>query len=448
MFQINKAKFTTNSYGEVDFVNGRIPGLTLPNNPFYMVSGTSYVRVSHPNHGMFTDSVVVIDTGLSSGTIGGVTYTAFEGNFTIVSADIDSYIIDVGTSASYTGSFGGTAVYATENIQYNTVQPIVNQFLFPNTDLTHYIRTTSGKSVDGTETPYQIASEFNAVAINQNNSLVDLQMITTPEVESDSMGGNKSVVLRSRLITQNENVSPAIDMSRLSLITVQDRINSPLESTTNNSSLDTRVVLSANTTIAVTETNKFSTSNSTAKAALLTVMVGKYITTTGFAASANNGKFLVTEVAPDGSYVKVNATLTNVTASPAITISSLERFVDETAPLGGSSLAKYVTKKINLENSSTFLKIRFGADVEQAANIDLYYKIELKNASVNFGTLGYTLATPSKAPIISTDGVFHDVEYDISGLPEFTAVQVKLVSTSTRGADIVRVRDLVIIGCA
>jgi hypothetical protein len=450
MFQINKAQFTTNAYGEVDFVNGRIPGLTLQNNPFYMVSGTSYVRVSHPNHGMFTDSVVVIDTGLSSGTIGGVAYTEFEGEFTIVSADIDSYIIDVGANATSTGSFGGSTVFATENIQYNTIQPIVNQFLFPSTDLTHYIRTTSGKSAGGTETPYLIASEFSAVAINENNSLNDLQMVTTPEVESASMAGNKSVVLRSRLITQNENVSPAIDVSRLSLITVQDRINSPLESTTNNASLDTRNVLSANTTIAVTETNKFSTSNSAAKLALLTIMVGKYITTSGFVASANNGKFLVTEVAPDGSYVKVNATLTNVSASPAITINSLERFVDEIAPLNSSSLAKYVTRKINLDPAkpSTYLKVRFAADVEQAADIDLYYKIEVRNASVDFNTLAYTLATPSKAAVISDNGRFSDVEYDISGLPEFTAVQIKLVSTSTRGADIVRVRDLVIVGCA
>jgi hypothetical protein len=418
-----------------------------------MVSGTSYVRVSHPNHGMFTDSVVVIDTGLSTGTIGGVAYTEFEGEFTIVSADIDSYIIDVGTNATSTGSFGGSAVYATENIQYNTVQPIVNQFLFPSTDLTHYIKTTSGKSADGSETPYLVSSEFNAVAINQNNSLTDLQMITTPEVESASMAGNKSVVLRSRLITQNENVSPAIDITRLSLITVQDRINSPLESTTNNASLDTRNVINPtdnNNTIAVTETNKFSTSNSTAKLALLTVMVGKYITTSGFVASANNGKFLVTEVAPDGSYVKVNATLTNVSAAPSITINSLERFVAEIAPLGSSSLAKYVTKKINLDPTkpSTFLKVRFAADVEQAADIDLYYKVELNDSSVDFNTLPYTLATPTKAPVISTDGVFYDVEYDISGLPEFSAVQVKLVSTSTRGADIVRVRDLVIVGCA
>jgi len=448
MFQINKAQFTPNTPGEVNFINGKIPGLELPNNPFYMVAGTDLVRVSHPNHGMFTGAVVVLDTGLTSGEIAGVAYTALEGQFTIVSADIDSYVIDIGTNASFTGNFGGALVYATKNIQYNTVQPIVGQYLFPNTDLTHYIRTTSGKSVDGTETPYLIASEFSAVAINQNNSLVDLQMITTPEVESASMTGNKSVILRSRLITQNENVSPAIDTSRLSLITVQDRINSPLESTTNNVSLDTRNVLSANTTIAVTETNKFSTSDTAAKAALLTVMVGKYITTSGFVASANNGKFLVTEVAPDGSYVKVRGTLTNVSASPAITINSLERFVDEIAPLGGSALTKYITKKINLENSSTFLKVRFGADVEQAANINLYYKIELKTSSIDFNTLPYTLATPSRAPVISDDGAFYDVEYDISDLPEFTAVQIKLVSTSTRGADIVRVRDLVIVGCA
>ena len=446
MFRINKAQFTTGSYGEADFVNAAIPSFGLQTNPFSMVAGTNYVRVNHPNHGMFTGSTVVISG--ATGTIGGVSYTEFNSSFTIVTAEVDSYVIQIADNATYTGNFGGDGVFATENVQYNTVQPLVNQFLFPDTDLTYYFRSTSGKSVTGTETAYSVGTTYDAIAINQNNSLTSLQMITTTANEVAYMSSAKSAVLRARMISNNANISPAIDITRLSLITVQDRINAPTEANTNYAALDTRAIVSGVTTVGVSNTSQFSTSDSATKAVFLTASVGKYITTSGFADSGNNGKFLVTAVATDGSYIQVNATLTNVSSGATVTINSLDRFIDETAPVGSSSVAKYVSKKINLQNSSTFLKVRFGADIEQAANVKLYYKLELKNSSANFNTLPYTLATPTIAGITSSDGQFSDVEYDLDGLPEFTALQIKLVSNSTHGADIVRVKDLVIVACA
>lgn len=446
MFKINKAKFDINNYGEVDFINTALNTQELDNQPFYTVTGTNYVRVTHNNHGMFAGSVVVISN--VSGPVGGISATEFNTEHTIISAELDSYIIQVTSNATYTGNFGDTGVIATRNIEYNTVQPIMGQFLFPDTDMTHYIRTTTGKSVQGNETPYSVATSFEPVTINQNNNLTDLQLITNSATETTSMSGNKSVILRSRMISTNENVSPAIDTSRLSLITVQDRITNSTQSNTNYPALDARSLVSGVTTVAVTNGNQFSTSDTATKAAFLTTAVGKYITTTGFAAPANNGTFLVTAISTDGSAITVNAALTNVSAGATVTVKSLDRFIDEIAPYGSSNAAKYVTKKINLQNPSTFLKIKFAADIEQAANVAVYYKLELRNSSVDFNTIPYTLATATSAPVISTDGIFHDAEYDIENLPEFTAVQVKIVSTSARGADIVRIRDLQIVGCA
>lgn len=446
MFKINKARFETGNYGEVDFINTAITTQALDNQPFFMVAGTNYIRVFHNNHGMFAGSDVTI-SGVTQ-TTGGVSAAEFNTTHTIVSADLDSYVIQLSSNATYTGNFGGEGVIATRNVQYNTVQPIVGQFLFPDTDMTHYIRTTSGKSVHGNETPYSVSTAFDPVTINENNNLMDLQMIANADTEDSELSGNNSVILRSRLISNNENVSPAIDTSRLSLITIQDRITNSTNENTNFTALDARSVVSGVTTVAITNGNQISTADATTKAAFLTISVGKYITTTGFATTSNNGTFLVTAVASDGSSITVNKALTNVSAGATVTVKCLDRFVDEIAPMGSSNAAKYVTKKVNLKNPSTFLKIRFAADIEQGANVNVYYKLELRNSSVDFDTIPYTLANPTVAPVISTDGVFHDIEYDIADLPEFTAVQVKIVSTSTYGADIVRVRDLQIVGCA
>lgn len=454
MFKINKARFTTEQYGEVDFVNTEIPALLLKENPFYTVNGTNYIRVTHENHGMFAGSTVVIS---GADSVGGIANNQINTSHDIISAEYDSYVIQTSSNASYTGNFGGSAVYATENIQFSTLQPIVQEQVFSGTDMSHFIQTHSGKSIDGSETAYDI-SALNPVAVNQNNVLTDLQMIGTSLTETDSMSGVKSFKLRSRMITHNENISPVIDTARLSVITIQNRINSPSASVMNVSALDTRTVVSANSLVSITNSNRFTTADATTKLAFLTANKGRYIVTTGFATAANNSQFLVTDVAADGSYIEVvdvlsdgsfdTAPLTNVSSGVSITINSLDRFVHEIAPLGSSSIAKYVSSKINLQNPSTFLKIRFAADVEQLANIDVYYKLQPFGSVNDFSKQIYVKAeSPVLAAVKSDNGLFSDVEYDIANLPVFNAVQVKLVMNST-SSDIVRVKDLQIIGCA
>jgi hypothetical protein len=92
----------------------------------------------------------------------------------------------------------------------------------------------------------------------------------------------------------------------------------------------------------------------------------------------------------------------------------IEDFVDEIAPIGGSSIAKYVTSKINFQDSTNFLKVRFAADVEQSASVTMYYKLQPAGTIADFNTVPYVKATPTKAAIASNDSIFSDVEYEIA----------------------------------
>ena len=447
MFTIHKAKFDTANTGLVTLTNNALPNVLLDTDPLHMVVGSNYVRVAHLNHGLFTGSSVVISG--AAGTISGVTAAELNATFAVVSAELDSYIILLPTtSATFTGKFGGATIRATKNVQFNTFQPVVQQQSFPDTDINYEVLTHSGKSVNGSETPYAIDGAYSTVAINENNEMIDLAMIATTAVETSSMAGSKSFKLRANMSSANENVSPVIDIARLSLITVQDRVNNPSLANINYAALDTRVITASNANLAVTNTNRFSTTDSATKSALLTIGVGKYITTSGFVAADSNGTFLVTYVEPTGLYVKVVATMTNVGAGASVTMNILNRYVSEIAPSGSSSVAKYVTKKINLANSSSMMKIRFAADVEQLSDVSIYYKTQNSISSSDWETLIYTLATPTTAAVKSDNGVFSDVSYDIIDIPDFNTLQVKLVINSTAGADICRIKDLQIIACA
>jgi len=62
---------------------------------------------------------------------------------------------------------GGNNVYATENIQFNSVNPrFFVQAPGDSTSVSAVIRTTTGTSIDGTETSFQLLNEVEPVELN------------------------------------------------------------------------------------------------------------------------------------------------------------------------------------------------------------------------------------------------------------------------------------------
>ena len=447
MFTLYRAEFAVNTVANIEFVNDVLPLQSLEVNPFETRSGTNKVRVYQEAHGMPVGSSVTI-SGVTA-NVNGIAFAQFNATHIISDVDYDSYVITVASNATSTGYAGGSTVKATRNLMFNLIQPQVQVQSFSDTSVSFGIKTTTGKSVDGSETAYVVDTGFTPVVANENNQFDVVKLVASEVNETALMSGAKSLTMSVQMSTLNSSISPVLDTHRTGAIVVSNMINMPVETTSNVSTLDDNAILSANTTIAFDSvTKRISSTN----ALLATVAVGKYITVSGAANGANNGTFLVTKVeAGATNYVTVNnSAMVTAATGTAITIVQRETFVDEIAPFGSSSIAKYATRDVKLANASNMLNIRFAAAIPAGATIEVYYKTRPVGATTDLNTVPYTLAQPTNSLVVDPVGFeqFRDVECSIESIAAFDVVKVKLVMKSNNMAAVPRAKDLRIIALA
>ena len=218
-FTLNRAQFTGTSK-EVTFVNDTIPVKTLKPDSLNTTSGSGVVTVRHKNHGMHGAGSSVIIAGAT--TFNGVDAGNINGTHTIGNIKHDSYTITAANSdtASSTGSGGGSAITASENIHFDVSHLIAATSIVPNTDIRFYLTCTSQKSIDGSETPYAASNEVEIKA-NMNEFFSNPKLIASSANET---GGAKTFTLRAVLTTSQNHLTPTLDANRLSVIAVQNRI--------------------------------------------------------------------------------------------------------------------------------------------------------------------------------------------------------------------------------
>ena len=438
-FTIHRAKFTTGTTGTAAFVNDVLPLDILEDSPFQTTNGSNKIRVFHTNHGMTSGSRVRI-AGIVTGTYNNIPSTELNATHVISNVDFDSYVITTSTSANASGYTGGENITATIDRRFDTLHPIIQNQTFSDTVLTVDAKTTTtGYSIDSTNT---------SLIANETAVMVDAKTVASQVNETASMSGAKSLTINAYLYSDNDSVSPIIDTHRLSVVTVNNRIDTPSVAL-NVSPIDLRTIASGVTTIAIDgTTERLTTSNSTIRAAFLTVSVGKYLTISGAATSSNNGTFLVTEVAADGSYITLSNNMTSE-ASPTLTVVSNEKYVNEIAPLNSSSASKYVTRTINLQNPSTYFKVLFGLNKPQNATISVYYKTVPVGSATPIEQLKWVEATPDSALVSTSNPTnFIDTQFSVTNLAAFSAIAVKIVMNSTTTAAIPRIKDFRVIACA
>lgn len=445
-FTLYRAKFQTNTVANVEFVNTVVSYDTLAKDPFETRSGVTKIRVWHRDHGMPVGSRVQItnsDSGLLSTAINGIPAAQIYSTHVISDVDMDSYCITVSTAPNVTGYGGGTTIRATRNVQYDCAKPLIQMQTFPETTSRFSLISASGRSVDSSQSAYELLTATD-VSANENNYFYSPRMVASQVNETNLLGNNKSATFRVQMSTTNDSVTPLIDTQRVSLILVNNKINDPAETTTNVALLDYNPILTAATDITFSSTSMFA-ANASSRAAFKTVMIGKYLTITGSTSGEWTG--LVSGIASDGSSITFTTSPGSIVGN--VTVVQREVFVDEIAPVGSSTYSKYVTKKVNLANASNFLKIRFAGNIPSEANVELYYRVG-NAGGTPLDTKNYTLLNPEQ-PIVKVQNgstVFSDVSYSTGDIESFSVVQVKLVLKSRNSSAVPRIKDLRIIACA
>lgn len=129
-----------------------------------------------------------------------------------------------------TKSTGGPNIRATQNIPFEIVKPIVQTLKLTNTNITGTIRTISGRSIDGSELSY-IDQGFQEINLSRNTYLSSPRLIASKINETNrlqTLPGNKSFTFALNLSSANENVSPCVDLDRVGMIFVSNRVNNPI----------------------------------------------------------------------------------------------------------------------------------------------------------------------------------------------------------------------------
>jgi hypothetical protein len=136
---------------------------------------------------------------------------------------------------------GGTTITATQNIQFETLTPNIQTLTPPGTSLSGRVRTTSATSIGGSEESF-VDNGFVSVDLAGQNTFDTPRMIASNVNEANKLSalpGNKSFTLETILVSGDSDVSPVVDLDRVSVIATTNRLNSPVS----NFATDSRVKL-------------------------------------------------------------------------------------------------------------------------------------------------------------------------------------------------------------
>ena len=149
----------------------------------------------------------------------------------------DSYFIkiaDTNKSFKSTKRGGGKNLKISQNIPFEIVNPQVTSITPTGASLSGRIKTTSGTSINGSEASFNDEGFVN-VALNKNNELDTPRIIASEVNEFNLLGNTRSFGLELTLKTNNEDISPFIDLTRLNVILHSNLVDRPITDFENNS---------------------------------------------------------------------------------------------------------------------------------------------------------------------------------------------------------------------
>lgn len=176
-------------------------------------------------------------------TIGGIPYSSIVGTHTVVEADLDSYVIDLGSTTATTTGYYGDGKFKAEGIfNYDTIHPSINTQTFGDTAFDMTLNTMTGTS-GGRESSQELVSPFGVV-MNDNNQLIEPMAIWNRANLRDS--AKPSLIANVTFSSTNPALTPVIDSDRMSAIAIGNIINHPDEQVINNDVLDVTNVVEKN----------------------------------------------------------------------------------------------------------------------------------------------------------------------------------------------------------
>ena len=412
-YRINHASFDISKSGTVPLTNAPLAqSILLTPNPFTVITGQTTVLVNHPNHGMFSGQLV---------TYSGSTYTAMNTTFQIVSVvDVDRYTVTA-TSASATDTVGGSAVFCSKSIKFDTFNIQSATFLPTTCGVDYTAKLTSQTGLDSIFTAYSAGS---------------FQPLTTPKYvysvanENTFIGGAKSLQVNLDIFSSDSTVSPLIQSDSLAMALKSYRIDARTTDPT----------ISSMTAVVTTTGSAGGLGVSTfTVASSSSIVIGQYAVGTGLAVNS-----IVTGIS--GTTITVSQPGTGTVSGTVSFYPALAPVVTEDIATGNSLKSRYISIPVTLDSTASLLQFMFSANVPYTSSIQLWYRSTIASANNDISRLSWVQVPMTLQN--STTSAMTDYKFNVAPVASFTEFQSKIVFTSTNSTQVPTVTSFVAIALA
>lgn len=459
-FILNRAVFDSATKATVVLNEDYSMQKRLNADPIETYKNSNIVRVHHTNHGMFpmvgtiAKSSVILklvegNNNVTPATqLNGIPITQLNATHEVIDVEADSYTIRVATLATSSGIGGGDKVTSTDYKPYNLIRPSVDTIVHPKTDVKWGMKGTTGQSLGGSEVPYTLDTNYRSVEVNKNITM-PVAYTVVPEVGRPE-GLDRSLYVRGVLSSTVNNLSPVIDLERSSAVVVANRIDNPaamIQSFTTNATTasgSTSIVMASGGTAGILQGYR---------------VRGPYIPNNATVSSVNAGTNTIV-ISPATTAI-IPATSPIFFYPNAAGNNYVLNYADEETAIGSSALSKYITRKIELADPASQIKVYILTNRPSGSNVDVYYKIQRSDdTDQKFDELPWYPVLPDSAngvPYSDNPETYTEVEYTVGidefktafgldpsavdGDVQFTAFAIKIAFTSNNSSRVPSCKD-------
>ena len=460
-FSLKRAKFDIEASGLVTFQNKDLPAKILRQHPMEMTDASTVLKVNHASHGMYSTSNNVTIDGVKSGAS-----TTLNGAITTTATSIT---LTNGTNFDDTsGKYSRDA----SNVYYIKIDDeIISYTTISGTGISSATRgansTTATSHANGATVElyqihkvplYDINKTHTAIA-NIDMDSYTLVLATTPVID----GAGSTSTFGGTVVTATENAQYDISSNNVGiLVPPKTKAETAVLTTTatSTSGSETSFTKSSTNRIVPLDDNYYHEN---------TKMVASAINETNEMSGTKSFTMPITMTSElDAlspvidlqrvSMVAVANKVNKIDSSSDIYPTTI--YKQMTAPEGDNHSAIYLTKKINLENAATSLRVLVDINRDADAEVKVLYKILRVDDAFDFDEMDFKFFNddgtvsgsggPDETTSPSIGNQYKETEYtagvtdDGIGTPleEFISFQIKIVMRTTNQARPPKLKNL------
>lgn len=223
MFRIKRASFGANSTGQAVFENQLRPFERIQGAETLSTGADPDVRIYCRNHGLRTSSRTRLKSDL---TINGITLSSTSDLIVTDGDDQDSFVVNAAGQTSTASSYVSiTNNFIRTAAQFNLMFANVNQMILPDTNVDWGVKTTTGRSLGGSENQFTKDSSYETFSPNSNVDFSEVKTVANERVEITNLSNQRSFAFKADLSTNSDYISPVIDLTRVSANLIENRID-------------------------------------------------------------------------------------------------------------------------------------------------------------------------------------------------------------------------------